>query len=93
MQGEYSFSPVTNVLTWEVGKVQPGRPPQLRGILSLQTGIPAPEEKPVLNVSFKMQQVAVSGVRISRLDMSNERYKPFKGVKYVTKAGKFQVRT
>jgi len=92
-QGEYSFSPVTNMLTWEVGKVQPGRPPQLRGILSLQAGVPAPEEKPSLNVSFKIQQVALSGLRISRLDMRNERYKPFKGVKYITKAGKFQVRT
>ena len=27
-----------------------------------------------------------------RLDMYGEKYKPFKGVKYLTKAGKFQVR-
>ena len=27
-----------------------------------------------------------------RLDMYGEKYKPFKGVKYITKAGKFQVR-
>ena len=27
-----------------------------------------------------------------RLDMYGEKYKPFKGVKYITKAGRFQVR-
>ena len=35
----------------------------------------------------------VAGLKVNRLDMYGEKYKPFKGVKYVTKAGKFQVRT
>ncbi|KAH9395675.1 AP-3 complex subunit mu-2 [Tyrophagus putrescentiae] len=30
---------------------------------------------------------------VNRLDMFGEKYKPFKGVKYLTKAGNFQVRT
>lgn len=30
---------------------------------------------------------------MNRLDMYNEQYKPFKGVKYLTRAGRFQVRT
>lgn len=34
-----------------------------------------------------------TGLKVSRLDMYGEKYKPFKGVKYLTKAGKFQVRT
>lgn len=34
-----------------------------------------------------------AGLKVSRLDMYGEKYKPFKGVKYLTKAGKFQVRT
>ena len=37
-------------------------------------------------------QYVVSGLKVSRLDMYGEKYKPFKGVKYVTKAGRFQVR-
>ena len=36
--------------------------------------------------------MAVSGIKVSRLDMFGEKYRPFKGVKYITKAGKFQVR-
>jgi len=92
-QGEYSFNPVTRVLTWDIGKVAPGKPPSIRGTISLQPGVPLPEEKPSLSINFKIQQLAISGLRISRLDMHNERYKPFKGVKYLTGAGKFQVRT
>lgn len=34
-----------------------------------------------------------AGLKVNRLDMYGEKYKPFKGVKYLTKAGKFQVRT
>lgn len=33
------------------------------------------------------------GLKVNRLDMYGEKYKPFKGIKYMTKAGKFQVRT
>ena len=53
----------------------------------------APEANPVLGLHFKVEQVAMSGLRVNRLDVVGEKYKPFKGVKYVTKAGLFQVRT
>lgn len=41
---------------------------------------------------FTITQLAISGLKVNRLDMYGEKYKPFKGVKYVTRAGKFQVR-
>lgn len=37
--------------------------------------------------------VFLPGLKVNRLDMYGEKYKPFKGIKYMTKAGKFQVRT
>ncbi|EDO27950.1 predicted protein, partial [Nematostella vectensis] len=46
-----------------------------------------------LQVEFKIPQLASSGIKVSRLDLYGEKYKPFKGVKYITKAGRFQVRT
>jgi len=92
-QGEYQFNPVTKELVWDIGKIAPGKPPSIRGMMSLQAGVPAPDEKPTLNLTFKIQQMAISGLRVSRLDMYSEKYKPFKGVKYITTAGKFQVRT
>ncbi|XP_009697299.1 PREDICTED: AP-3 complex subunit mu-1-like, partial [Cariama cristata] len=81
------------VLTWDVGKITPQKLPNLKGIVNLQSGAPKPEENPSLNIQFKIQQLAISGLKVNRLDMYGEKYKPFKGVKYITKAGKFQVRT
>ncbi|KAF7466016.1 AP-3 complex subunit mu-1 isoform X1 [Marmota monax] len=92
-QGNYTFDPVTKVLTWDVGKITPQKLPSLKGLVNLQSGAPKPEENPSLNIQFKIQQLAISGLKVNRLDMYGEKYKPFKGVKYVTKAGKFQVRT
>nr|AAH52138.2 Ap3m1 protein [Danio rerio] len=95
-QGTYKYDPLTKILVWDIGKLNPQntqKQPNLKGSLSLQSGAPKPEENPSLNIDLKIQQLAISGLKVNRLDMYGEKYKPFKGVKYVTKAGKFQVRT
>ncbi|XP_014778187.1 AP-3 complex subunit mu-1 isoform X7 [Octopus bimaculoides] len=92
-QGKYSFDPVTKMMTWDVGKIDPTKLPNIKGTINLQTGSPVPESNPTISVQFSISQWAISGVKVNRLDMYGEKYKPFKGVKYVTKAGKFQVRT
>jgi AP-3 complex subunit mu len=89
--GKYSFDPSTKVLQWNVGKIEMGRPPTLKGSVSVAGN--AELESPPINVKFRINQLAVSSLKVNRLDMYGELYKPFKGVKYVTKAGKFQVRT
>uniref|UniRef100_A0A7N6BTX3 MHD domain-containing protein n=1 Tax=Anabas testudineus TaxID=64144 RepID=A0A7N6BTX3_ANATE len=91
--GNYTYEPTTKVLVWDIGKLNPQKLPNLRGSLSMHMGAPKPEENPSLNIDLKIQQLAISGLKVSRLDMYGEKYKPFKGVKYLTKAGKFQVRT
>ena len=60
--------------------------------MSIVAGSTASETNPSINVQFTISQLAVSGLKVNRLDMYGEKYKPFKGVKYVTKAGKFQIR-
>ncbi|XP_004077235.1 AP-3 complex subunit mu-1 [Oryzias latipes] len=92
-QGTHTYDLATKVLVWDIGKLNPQKLPNLRGSLSMQPGAPKPEENPSLNIDLKIQQLAISGLKVSRLDMYGEKYKPFKGVKYLTKAGKFQVRT
>uniref|UniRef100_A0A4W3HY78 Adaptor related protein complex 3 subunit mu 1 n=1 Tax=Callorhinchus milii TaxID=7868 RepID=A0A4W3HY78_CALMI len=84
---------IIDKLVWDVGKITLPKLPSLKGLIRLQSGAPKPEENPSLNIQFRIQQLAVSGLKVNRLDMYGERYKPFKGVKYVTKAGNFQVRT
>ncbi|RXN30797.1 AP-3 complex subunit mu-2 [Labeo rohita] len=104
-QGTYTFDPVTKLhinvatncywqlLSWDVGKINPQKLPSLKGSMSLQAGASKPDENPTINIQFKIQQLAISGLKVNRLDMYGEKYKPFKGIKYMTKAGKFQVRT
>uniref|UniRef100_A0A8C9V6W4 Adaptor related protein complex 3 subunit mu 2 n=1 Tax=Scleropages formosus TaxID=113540 RepID=A0A8C9V6W4_SCLFO len=93
IDGTYTFDPVTKLLSWDVGKINPQKLPSLKGSMSLQAGASKPDENPTINIQFKIQQMAISGLKVNRLDMYGEKYKPFKGIKYMTKAGKFQVRT
>lgn len=60
--------------------------------MSITPGSTNIDANPSINVQFTITQLAVSGLKVNRLDMYGEKYKPFKGVKYITKAGKFQVR-
>jgi len=91
-QGKYSFDPVTKVLMWDVGKIDHTKLPNIRGNVNLVSGATQDGTNPTINVQFTIAQLAVSGLKVNRLDMYGEKYKPFKGVKYITKAGRFQVR-
>jgi len=91
-QGKYSFDPVSKVLAWEVGKIDQTKLPNLRGTVNLVTGAAPEDTNPSISLQFSISQLAVSGLKVNRLDMYGEKYKPFKGVKYLTKAGRFQVR-
>lgn len=91
-QGKYTFDSVTKILQWDVGRIDVTKLPNIRGTVSVAPGTTSIESNPVINVQFSISQLAVSGLKVNRLDMYGEKYKPFKGVKYMTKGGKFQVR-
>lgn len=92
-QGKYTFDPVSKIMLWEVGRIEMGKLPNIRGTINLATGSPPVESNPTITLHFMINQMALSGLKVNRLDMYGEKYKPFKGVKYMTKAGRFQVRT
>ncbi len=99
-QGKCTFDTVKKILVWEIGKIEvntqsSARLPTLRGTINLATGQPVPELNPIFTVRFTINQAAISGLRVQRVDMQGESYKPFKGVKYITtvKNGRFQIRT
>ena len=85
-----------SILSWELCKFQSSK----RGIshdifvfqISVQNAATVVESNPAINVHFTINQLAVSGLKVNGLDMYGEKYKPFKGVKYITKAGRFQIR-
>lgn len=49
------------LLTWDVGKINPQKLPSLKGTMSLQAGASKPDENPTINIQFKIQQMAISG--------------------------------
>lgn len=91
-QGKTNFDPVSKTLHWDVGKIDITKLPNIRGTVSVVNGANTSEINPSISVHFTINQLAVSGLKVNRLDMYGEKYKPFKGVKYITKAGRFQIR-
>ncbi|XP_075736318.1 AP-3 complex subunit carmine isoform X2 [Rhipicephalus microplus] len=71
-QGKHSFDPVSKNLIWEVGRIEPGRLPNLRGSMALQAGAPPPDANPTITVHFTINPLAVSGLKVNRLDMYGE---------------------
>lgn len=65
----------------------------LEGPISLPPGGQPPDSNPVISADFKIVMFSVSGLKIDSLSLTNERYKPYKGVRSITKAGKFTVRS
>ena len=63
-QGKYTFDPVSKLLAWDVGKVDPQKPPNIHGTINLQSGAPVPDSNPSINVSFLINQMAVSGLKV-----------------------------
>lgn len=90
--GMPNYDPVKRTVIWNIGKLSPDRRIELNGTIRLQSG-EVPDGNPTIEVEFKLAQIAVSGLRVNRLDVYGEKYKPFKGIKYVTRAGKFQIRS
>eukprot|EP00958_Prasinococcus_capsulatus_P023312 scaffold3428_cov379-Prasinococcus_capsulatus_cf.AAC.21 len=56
--------------------------------MTLHKGVDVPDSLPSLQASFRAPGLNVSKLKIDKLEVYNERYKPFKGVRYLTEAGK-----
>ncbi|KAI8076765.1 Mu homology domain-containing protein [Halteromyces radiatus] len=89
--GNYMYDPVTKTINWEIGKLQQReRAPMLSG--TFNTSDAQPEVSLTVGVDFQISMYSVSGLKVDSLRLFHEGYKPYKGVRSMTKAGKFQVR-
>ena len=85
--------PVAQVAQWNVGDISPqAASPQLSGTVTIATGQRPPSQPPTILLNFLAPFLA-SGLKIDSYKIHNETYKLFKGVKCMTKAGSFQVRS
>lgn len=90
--GSIQYDEQSKVAKWNIGKLPKEKTPQLTGTITLATGAQMPEANPILSTQFKIMMYTASGIKVDSL-ACNERYKPYKGVRSITKAGKFQIRS
>ena len=90
--GSVLFDESSKVAKWTIGKLTSEKNPQLNGTVMLQPNS-ALDEAPPIQMSWKVPMSSVSGLQVASLQLTNERYKPYKGVRTIAKSGKFQIRS
>ncbi|KAK8869688.1 hypothetical protein IAR55_000256 [Kwoniella newhampshirensis] len=90
--GTWEFDPHTQVLKWSLSSlVSTERAPTLTGSFTSTEKQPIPS--PSFDISFNMQHHSFSNLRVDQLKVQGDvMYKPFKGVRQMSRAGKIEVR-
>jgi AP-3 complex subunit mu len=91
--GSWAYDPAAKALKWSIGQLST-HTPTFSGSIVFKNGAPPVEDGTGENVSvsFTLPNHVVSGVRVSSVNIV-ESYKPFKGVKYMTKSGRYSIHT
>jgi len=91
--GTYTFDSVTKELVWDVGRITPQKAPSIKGSFYPSSGTEFREHVCTsVNVEFRIPTIPLSGLKIETVTVLNERYRPYKGVRGLTKAGHYQIR-
>lgn len=67
--------------------------PSMSGTLVLETGMEKLHVFPTFQVGFRIMGVALSGLKIDKLDIKSQSSRLHKGFRALTKGGEFQVRS
>lgn len=107
--GTLVYDEAGKVVRWNLGKLDISKKPQLTGSFLLDHPKQPPSASndasssppqfndestaPNLSVSWKIPLASVSGLSVSGLSVTGESYRPYKGVRNITKSGMFQIRS
>ena len=92
--GVVVYDDVAKELIWKIGRLPKDRTPSLNGTVNLgATGRTAQDLSLSLFVTFKVAMYSASGLKVASLRLENEEAQPYKGVRSVTRAGCFEVRS
>jgi AP-3 complex subunit mu len=89
--GTVLYDEAAKIAKWTLGKLDTTKKPQLQASLQME-GKKKPESNPNLFVEWKIPLASVSGLSVSGLSVMGETYRPYKGVRNITKSGRFMVR-
>ena len=96
--GNIIYDEAGKIAKWVIGKLDEKKRPQLNGTMILEDGNEDMDismedgEQPPLLVTWKILLASVSGLNVSGLSVTGENYKPYKGVRNITRSGTFQIR-
>lgn len=92
-QGQCTFDSLRKQVVWRVGHLG-NTTPSLSGDVVFKAGSTETIEGggESVFVDFQIPNFSLSGTRVSSVSVPNEPYKPFKGVKYMTKSGRYTIR-
>ena len=93
-QGTCTFDSLRKQLVWKIGHLN-NTTPSLSGdvVFKSSNADGAEGAGESVFVDFQVPNFSQSGTRVTSVSVPNEAYKPFKGVKYMTKAGRYTIRT
>ncbi len=91
--GSVIYDEASKVARWTIGKIDSattsgGLKPQLTATLELMQD----ELLPHVSMQWKIPLASVSGLTVGGLSLTGEAYRPYKGVRNITKSGLFQIR-
>jgi AP-3 complex subunit mu len=89
--GTVRVDTMTQVARWEIGKLPKDKTPTLEGTITLPPDFKS-DESPTVRAEFVVKMLAASGLKVDGLAIRGVSYKPFKGIRASTVAGKFTVR-
>ena len=96
--GKAAFDSKTKTLRWKLPSEMKDRStPTLTARVDLEGRRPravgdAASELLAVRLRFNIPNASISGLRVDALNLTNEPYKPYKGVRAMVRAGAFQVR-
>jgi AP-3 complex subunit mu len=89
--GTILYDESSKIAKWSLGKLDTAKKPQLSATIVLE-GTKKPAANPNLLLTWKIPLASVSGLSVSGLSITGEKYRPYKGVRNITKSGRFVVR-
>lgn len=94
--GKVTFDDAKKTCVWDIGRLpKENASPHLEGKIHFATGAINPHEcaRPTIQVEWHCIGFLSSGLDVDSLTVSNVNYSPFKGVKTLSKGGRFEIRT
>mmetsp|Transcript_15438 Transcript_15438/g.18893 ORF Transcript_15438/g.18893 Transcript_15438/m.18893 type:complete len:421 (+) Transcript_15438:29-1291(+) len=90
--GKVTQDQITKTIKWQVGRYPKDKTPVLEGTVSMPNDYNG-NAKPTVRIGFEIKGLSISNLKVDSLAVHNCNYKPFKGVRHITKAGVFLIRS